>query len=112
MNKFKGFSKNSFNLNDLGSLTNPVMNIKMRVTTNGRITIPKEIREELGFVPGTNLDFVVQGDEISLTKATDKPSRGEEIVARISGSGTANLDLTTDEIMAMMRGWDEDEIDR
>jgi AbrB family looped-hinge helix DNA binding protein len=83
------------------------MSIKMRVTTNGRVTIPKEIRDKLGFVPGTDLDFVVQGDEISLTKTnrkTDKLSRGEEIVARIAGSGTANLDLTTDEIMALMRG--------
>ena len=63
-------------------------------------------------MPGTDLDFVIQGDDVSLTKTDRKKknnlNRGEEIVARITGSGTANLDLTTDEIMTLMRGWGED----
>lgn len=83
----------------------------MRVTTKGQVTIPQEVREKLGIFPGTEVDFIVQGDSAALIKAkkkNGKTSRGQRIVARAAGSGTANLDLTTDQIMAWTRGWDDD----
>jgi len=79
----------------------------MRVTTKGQVTIPQEIREKLRIFPGTEVEFVVHGDSAKLVKAKNKKgkrSRGEEIVARLTGKGTANRDLTTDEILALMRG--------
>lgn len=88
----------------------------MRVTTKGQVTIPQEIREKLGIFPGTEVEFVIHGKFVGIEKKTKrkngKPSRGEEIVARIVGSGTANLEMTTDEIMALTRGWGEDDFDR
>lgn len=87
----------------------------MRVTTKGQVTIPQEIREKLGIFPGTEVEFVVRGDSAKLVKAKSKKgkqSRGEEIVRRIVGKGSVNLELTTDEIMALTRGWGEDDFDR
>ena len=87
----------------------------MRVTTKGQVTIPIEVREKLGIFPGTEVEFSVNGDAVSIVKAkrtNGKLSRGERIVERIRGKGTANLDLTTDQLMALMRGWGEDDFDR
>jgi len=87
----------------------------MRVTTKGQVTIPQEIREKLGIVPGTEVEFVIRGDSAKLVKAknkTGKRSRGDKIVARIRGKGSANLDLTTNQLMALTRGWGEDDFDR
>ena len=88
----------------------------MRVTTKGQVTIPQDVREKLGIFPGTEVDFIVKGDSARIVKTqkdSGKMTRGERIVARIVGKGTANLDLTTDQIMAWTRGWDdEDDPDR
>lgn len=87
----------------------------MRVTTKGQVTIPIAVREKLGIFPNTEVDFVVHGESVSLVKVEPKngrPSRGAEIVARLVGKGTANLEMTTDEIMALTRGWGEDDFDR
>jgi AbrB family looped-hinge helix DNA binding protein len=87
----------------------------MRVTTKGQVTIPLEVREKLGIFPGTEVDFVVHGDSAKLVKAKSKNgkrSRGEKIVERIRGKGSANLELTTDQLMELTRGWGEDDFDR
>lgn len=87
----------------------------MRVTTKGQVTIPLEVRERLGIFPGTEVEFIIKGDSVKLKKVkpkNGKRSRGEEIAARLVGKGTANRHLTTDEIMALTRGWDEDDFDR
>ena len=87
----------------------------MRVTTKGQVTIPIEVREKLGIFPGTEVAFVVRGNSARLVKGKKKKgamSRGERIVANAVGKGTANLDLSTDQIMALTRGWGEDDFDR
>lgn len=88
----------------------------MRVTTKGQVTIPQDVREKLGIVPGSEVDFIVRGNSARIVKTKNKSgkmTRGERIVARATGKGTANLDLTTDQIMAWTRGWDdEDDPDR
>lgn len=87
----------------------------MRVTSKGQVTIPIALREKFGIFPDTEVEFGFRGDQITIEKAKlkkGKLSRGERIVARAAGSGTANLDLTTDQILAWTRGWDEDDPDR
>ncbi len=34
----------------------------MRITSRGQVTIPVEIREQLGLLPGTDVEFEVKGD--------------------------------------------------
>jgi AbrB family looped-hinge helix DNA binding protein len=41
----------------------------MKITTKGQVTIPQEIREQLGLLPHTEVDFEIRNDEVVLTKA-------------------------------------------
>jgi AbrB family looped-hinge helix DNA binding protein len=77
----------------------------MRITTKGQVTIPQEIREELGLLPNTEVTFDIVDGEVRLRKATRgaKLSRGDGVLARLRSARASNK-LTTDEIMALMRG--------
>jgi len=76
----------------------------MRITSKGQVTIPQEIREKLGFLPETEVEFVVQGNAVKIVRAKKKKklSRGEMIVNHLRGRATVKM--TTDEIMALTRG--------
>ena len=79
----------------------------MRVTSKGQVTIPIELREKFGILTNSEVEFGFSGNKITIQKAKPKKgelSRGEQMVARLRGTGTENLDLTTDEILALMRG--------
>lgn len=75
----------------------------MRISSKGQVTIPQEIRERFGFLPHTEIEFVVKRNVIQLIKTTnsERPTRGEAIVRRLRG--TATVRMTTDEILALMR---------
>lgn len=78
----------------------------MRVTTKGQVTIPQDIREELGLLPNTEVTFDVVDGEARLRKArgADKSrTRGQSVVTHLRSVRPSNK-LTTDEIMALMRG--------
>ena len=74
----------------------------MRVTSKGQVTIPAEVREEFGFLPDTEVDFVVERGEVKLVKArTSDRRRGSRLVQRLRGS--ASTGMSTDEILALTR---------
>ncbi|MEO5576406.1 MAG: AbrB/MazE/SpoVT family DNA-binding domain-containing protein [Gaiellaceae bacterium] len=73
----------------------------MRISTKGQVTVPLAIRERLGLVPGTEVEFEIDGNSAYLRRA-DGLSRGQALVARLTGSAT--IPMTTDEIMALTRG--------
>lgn len=77
----------------------------MKITSEGQVTIPQEIREKAGLLPDTEVEFVFDGTTVTLVKKSDqaKPSRGEQLIKRLKGKG--DLSLTTDEILAMTRGF-------
>lgn len=75
----------------------------MRITSKGQVTIPKEIRDEFGLLPGTEVEFVPSDGEIHVRKAVRGPKRGEEVVAHFRKAGR-NFRMTTDEIMRLTRG--------
>jgi len=79
----------------------------MRITSKGQVTIPQEIREKLGLLPHSEVEFDVVGDSVRMRKAR-KPkgmTRGEMIVARLRGSGNKRY-RSTDELMKLLRGDD------
>ena len=41
----------------------------MRITSKGQVTIPLEVRERLGLLPNTEVEFTIRGDAALLTKA-------------------------------------------
>ncbi len=75
----------------------------MRVTSKGQVTIPIEIRERLGILPNTEVEFEIQGNAARLVKVPAKRAggRGADAVARLRGAATVGM--TTDEIMALTR---------
>jgi len=78
----------------------------MRITSKGQVTIPQEIRDELGLLPNTEVTFAVVDGEARLRKARSsghKLSRGDSVIKRLRSVHPSNK-LTTDEIMALMRG--------
>jgi AbrB family looped-hinge helix DNA binding protein len=76
----------------------------MRLTTKGQVTIPQEIREQLGLLPYTEVEFEVEGDAVRIRKKRQSRGggRGRTIVDHLRGRGTRRM--TTDEIMALTRG--------
>jgi AbrB family looped-hinge helix DNA binding protein len=79
----------------------------MRITTKGQVTIPQDVRERTGLMPNTEVDFIVDGDDVRIVKAerSRRPTRGERAVAQLA-SHREYLHMTTDEIMALTRGDD------
>ena len=73
----------------------------MRITSKGQVTIPMEIREKMGLLPDTEVEFEVTGNIVCLKKAKTKSRRSRNLVARLRGKGTVGM--TTDEIMALTR---------
>jgi AbrB family looped-hinge helix DNA binding protein len=74
----------------------------MRLTSKGQITIPIDIRERLGLHPGDEVEFVADADGVRIVRSDAVPGRGQRIVERLRGRG--DVELTTDEIMALTRG--------
>jgi AbrB family looped-hinge helix DNA binding protein len=78
----------------------------MRVTTKGQVTIPQEIREMLGLLPNTEVTFDIVDGEARIRKAGlggKRLSRGDGVLTHLRSANPSNT-LTTDEIMALMRG--------
>jgi len=78
----------------------------MRITTKGQVTIPVEIREKAGLLPGAEVDFEFDGEGVRIVKARTPrgETRGRRIARRLWGSAT--IGMSTDEIMALTRGDD------
>ena len=76
----------------------------MRITSKGQVTIPARIRARAGFLPNTEVDFILDGRTVRLVRARPGKgkSRGEKLVRHMLGRATVKL--TTDQIMALTRG--------
>jgi AbrB family looped-hinge helix DNA binding protein len=74
----------------------------MRITSKGQVTIPAPIRERLGLLENTEVEFEVVGNSVRVRKARERPARGKSIVAHLRGRATSRL--STDEILALTRG--------
>lgn len=74
----------------------------MRITSKGQVTIPREVRDRLGLLPDTEVEFVVHGKAVQIVKAKNGRSRGANVVNRLRGRATTRM--STDEIMKLTRG--------
>lgn len=77
----------------------------MKITSKGQVTIPKDMRDSLGLLPGTEVEFVPGEDEVRIRKALRGRRRGEAVVAHLREAGK-NYTMTTDEVMRLTRGED------
>lgn len=74
----------------------------MKITTKGQVTIPADVRERLGLLPDTEVEFVVEDGRAVLRKRRRSQRRGAKVVAHLRGRGT--VPMSTDEILALTRG--------
>jgi antitoxin PrlF len=72
-----------------------------RVTSKGQVTIPKPVREHLGIGPGSVVDFKLATDGgVFIAKADGlRPASRFAKLRGVAGPG-----LSTDELMALLRG--------
>jgi AbrB family looped-hinge helix DNA binding protein len=83
----------------------------MRITSKGQVTIPQDIRERAGLMPGTDVVFEIEDGVVRLVKATagaGRKTRGQKLVEGLRGRG--DFKMTTDEVLALMRGPPADDL--
>jgi len=82
----------------------------MRITSKGQVTIPQDVRERAGLMPGTDVEFEIESGVVRLVKAKTggrRRTRGQRLVESLRGGG--DFKMTTDEVVALMRGPSADE---
>ncbi|WP_294537600.1 AbrB/MazE/SpoVT family DNA-binding domain-containing protein [uncultured Rhodoblastus sp.] len=82
----------------------------MRITSKGQVTIPQDVRERAGLMPGTDVEFEIEAGGVRLVKAKPgrgRRTRGQKLVEGLRGGG--DFKMTTDEVVALMRGPSADE---
>ena len=76
----------------------------MQITSKGQVTIPQDIRNQLGLLPHTEVEFELAGDHARIRKArraAGAGARGNRALEALRG--TADTRMSTDEIMALTR---------
>jgi AbrB family looped-hinge helix DNA binding protein len=72
------------------------------VTSKGQVTIPKKVRDLLGLVAGSAVDFEVSGEhEVTLRPIRRQPKRSKSQFARLRGRATVKM--KTEDILALTR---------
>jgi AbrB family looped-hinge helix DNA binding protein len=72
--------------------------VKSRISSKGQVTVPVEVRDQLGLVPGTDIEFLVRNGEAVLRKG----GGGADPVDRVYGR--LKLSAPVDELVDAMRG--------
>jgi AbrB family looped-hinge helix DNA binding protein len=73
----------------------------MRVSIKGQVTIPISLRDKMGMVPGSEVEFSEKDGLLYLRKVA-AAGRGEALVRKLAGKGQGTL--STDEILRRTRG--------
>jgi AbrB family looped-hinge helix DNA binding protein len=74
----------------------------MKITAKGQVTIPTDVREKLGLLPNTEVEFIVEDGRAILQKMRRSQRRGTKVIAHLRGRGT--VPMTSNEILALTRG--------
>lgn len=74
----------------------------MRVTSKGQVTIPQNVRKQLGITPGSEVDF--QLDEAGARLIRLNPGDGKALAADMRARAT--VAMSTEQIMALTRADD------
>jgi len=74
----------------------------MRVTSKGQVTIPREVRENMGIMPAeTNVEFLQDAQGHWYLSKINNPKKTTSRFRTAHKSG--NITMSTDEIMALTR---------
>ena len=78
----------------------------MRLTTKGQVTIPLDIRDRLGLLPHSEVEFAIVGDSVRIRKKKGTKTRGRRLLEHMRNGPKPIPGMTTDELMALTRGED------
>ena len=87
------------------------------LTTKSQVTLPKPIRDYLKVAPGDQVEFQIMADgSVSVMPVKAQARAAEEVDPVLlahfrSLRGTAPSEMSTDEWMNLLRGYDEDDSD-
>jgi AbrB family looped-hinge helix DNA binding protein len=76
----------------------------VRITSKGQVTVPIDVRQQLGLHEGDEVEFIVDGNSARIVRAEPNDSHGRRLTARLRGSGSSGM--STDQIMELWRGDD------
>ena len=80
-----------------------------QVTVKGQVTIPKKVRDYLGIVPGSGVEFEVDAKGEVLLRKAGRPAKRVRAHSRFAAlRGTRKTGMNTDQIMNLLRGYDGD----
>ncbi len=74
----------------------------MRITSKGQVTIPQDIREQLGLLPHTDVEFAVERGHAVLRPTSGKTGRGARIVDHLKVHG-AKMRMSSKELLTLLR---------
>jgi AbrB family looped-hinge helix DNA binding protein len=74
------------------------------MTVKGQITVPKAVRDAMGWRPGTRVRFKLSKGHVKILPYGEGEDPGLALVRKLRGSATTPM--TTDEIMRLTRGED------
>ena len=70
-----------------------------RITSKGQITIPQDIRNKFGFLPGMEVDVIAEGNKALIVK-----SRRENRFIKWLGRGKRRSKIEADQMVDKIRG--------
>jgi AbrB family looped-hinge helix DNA binding protein len=70
-----------------------------RITSKGQITIPQDIRNKFGFLPGMEVDIIAEGNKALIVK-----SRRENRFIKWLGCGKRRSKMEADQMIDEIRG--------
>ena len=71
-----------------------------QINSQGQITIPSDIQQQLGLLPGTEIEIEVVGETVQLRRK-EIEHRGSRLLAAMRGKATNRL--STQDIMQLTR---------
>jgi len=76
------------------------------LNSKGQVTIPAYLRAKFGLHAGDEVEVVEVGGALHIVRTEGSESRGRRLVRRLRSTATAQevVGLSTDEIMALLRG--------
>ena len=81
----------------------------MRITSKGQVTIPQDIRERLGLLPHTEVEFSVERGRAVLRPKKSSTTRAAQIVGHLR-SHRGKLRMTSKQLLSLLRD-EPDELD-
>lgn len=74
----------------------------MHITTKGQVTIPQGIRERLGLLPNTEVEFTIERGCAVIRRKKGPSTRGARIVEHLQAHGS-KMRTRSKELLAMLR---------